>query len=155
MLIEAWIICHQWGLWGCHLAICTMQKIQERIISGRSLYSRSPESDSSFCKDRVHAVAGSVLRTWGMSCPSWHWHRTGHSWSPVRTLLVAPWWPGMLFPNSSGNKAVANLHLFWWLQWGLLLKSHSWEVSLSLLNIFNILLWFTRARDWRFNRSVH
>ena len=26
----------------------------------------------------------------GMSCPSWQWHRTGYSWSPVRTLPVAP-----------------------------------------------------------------
>ena len=28
----------------------------------------------------------------GMSCPSWQWHRTGNSWSPVRTLQVAPLW---------------------------------------------------------------
>ena len=44
-----------------------------------------------------------------MSCPSWQWHRTGSSWSPVRTLLVAPLWcdPGLV-PNSRGNKAAAN-----------------------------------------------
>ena len=22
----------------------------------------------------------------GMSCPSWQWHRTGYSWSPVLTM---------------------------------------------------------------------
>ena len=25
-----------------------------------------------------------------MSCPSWQWQRTGHRWSPVRSLPVAP-----------------------------------------------------------------
>ena len=48
--------------------------------------------------------------------PSWQWHRTGYHWSPVRTLPVAPLWcdrgPGTLFPNSRGDKAAANLHLF-------------------------------------------
>ena len=27
-----------------------------------------------------------------VSCPSWQWHRTGYSWSPVRTLPEAPLW---------------------------------------------------------------
>ena len=46
----------------------------------------------------------------GMSCPSWQWHRTGSSWSPVRTLPVAPLWCDLGFvPNSRGNKAAANL----------------------------------------------
>ena len=45
-----------------------------------------------------------------MSCPSWQWHRTGSSWSPVRTLPVAPLWCDLGFvPNSRGNKAAANL----------------------------------------------
>ena len=50
-----------------------------------------------------------------MSCQSWQWHRTEYRWSPVRTLLVAPlWpgvtvWPGILFPNSRGH--VINLKL--------------------------------------------
>ena len=52
----------------------------------------------------------------GMSCPSWQWHRTGSSWSPVRTLPVAPLWCDLgFFPNSRGNKAAANLrpmHIF-------------------------------------------
>ena len=50
--------------------------------------------------------------TWtGMSCPSWQWHRNGSSWSPVRTLLLAPLWCDLgFFPNSRGNKAAANLH---------------------------------------------
>ena len=48
-------------------------------------------------------------KTW-MSCPSWQWHRTGSSWSPVRTLLVAPLWCDLGFvPNCRGNKAAANL----------------------------------------------
>ena len=58
-----------------------------------------------------------------MSCPIWQWHRTGSSWSPVRTLPVAPLWCDLGFvPNSSGNKAAVNLHpkvskksLFKWL----------------------------------------
>ena len=46
----------------------------------------------------------------GMSCPSWQWHRTGSSWSPVRTLPVAPLWCDLGFvPNSRGNNAAANL----------------------------------------------
>ena len=46
----------------------------------------------------------------GMSCPNWQWHRTGSSWSPVRTLPVAPLWCDLGFvPNSRGNKAAANL----------------------------------------------
>ena len=46
----------------------------------------------------------------GMSCPSWQWHRTGSRWSPVRTLPVAPLWCDLGFvPNSSGNKAAANI----------------------------------------------
>ena len=45
-----------------------------------------------------------------MSCPSWQWHRTGSSWSPVRTLPVAPLWCDLGFvPNGRGNKAAANL----------------------------------------------
>ena len=45
-----------------------------------------------------------------MSCPSWQWHRTGSSWSPVRTLPVAPLWCDLGFvPNSRGYKAAANL----------------------------------------------
>ena len=41
---------------------------------------------------------------------SWQWHRTGSSWSPVRTLLVEPLWCDLGFvPNSRGNKAAANL----------------------------------------------
>ena len=45
-----------------------------------------------------------------MSCPSWQWHRTGSSWSPVQTLPVAPLWCDLGFvPNSRGNKAVAYL----------------------------------------------
>ena len=47
-----------------------------------------------------------------MPCPSWQWHRTGSSWSPVRlgTLPVAPLWCDLGFvPNSRGNKAAANL----------------------------------------------
>ena len=44
-----------------------------------------------------------------MSCPSWQWHRTGSSWSPVRTLPVAPLWCDLGFiQNSCGNKAAAN-----------------------------------------------
>ena len=46
----------------------------------------------------------------GMSCPSWQWHRIGSSWSPVRTLPVAPLWCDLGFvQNSRGNKAAANL----------------------------------------------
>ena len=46
----------------------------------------------------------------GMSCPSWQWHRTGSSWSPVRILPVAPLWCDLGFaPNSRDNKAAANL----------------------------------------------
>ena len=46
----------------------------------------------------------------GMSCPSLQWHRTGSSWSPVRTLRVAPLWCDLGFvQNSRGNKAAANL----------------------------------------------
>ena len=42
-----------------------------------------------------------------MSCPSWQWHRTGSSWSPVRTLPVAPLWCDLGFvPNSLGNSEV-------------------------------------------------
>ena len=45
-----------------------------------------------------------------MSCPSWQWHITGSSWSPVRTLQVAPLWCDLgFFPNSRGNKAAVNL----------------------------------------------
>ena len=45
-----------------------------------------------------------------MSCPSWQWHRSGSSWSPVQTLPVAPLWCDLeFFPNSRGNKAAANL----------------------------------------------
>ena len=45
-----------------------------------------------------------------MPCPSWQWHRTGSSWSPVRTLQVAPLWCDLGFVlNSRGNKAAANL----------------------------------------------
>ena len=45
-----------------------------------------------------------------MSYPSWQWHRTESSWSPVRTLPVAPLWCDLgFFPNSSDNKAAANL----------------------------------------------
>ena len=55
--------------------------------------------------------------SWYMSCPSWH--RTGSSWSPVRTLPVAPLWCDLGFvPNSSGNKAAANLRPPpWELKW--------------------------------------
>ena len=45
-----------------------------------------------------------------MSCPSWQWHRTGSSWSLVRTLPVAPLWCDQgFFLNSCGDKAAANL----------------------------------------------
>ena len=45
-----------------------------------------------------------------MSCPSWQWHRTGSSWSPVQTLPVEPLWCDLgLVQNSRGNKAAANL----------------------------------------------
>ena len=45
-----------------------------------------------------------------VSCPSWQWHRTGSSWSPVRTLPVVPLWCDLGFvQNSRGNKAAANL----------------------------------------------
>ena len=44
----------------------------------------------------------------GMSCPSWQWHRTGSSWSPVRTLPVAPLPCDLgFFPNSRGNHKAA------------------------------------------------
>ena len=50
----------------------------------------------------------------GMSCPSWQWHRIGGSWSPIRTLPVAPLWCDLgFFPNSCGNKAAANLRPIW------------------------------------------
>ena len=50
-----------------------------------------------------------------MSCPSWQWHRTGSSWSPVRTLPVAPLWCDLGFvQNSRGNKAALNLHPEFW-----------------------------------------
>ena len=43
---------------------------------------------------------------------TWQWHRTGSSWSPVRTLPVAPLWCDQGFVlNSRGNKAAANLSL--------------------------------------------
>ena len=42
------------------------------------------------------------------SCPSWQWHGTGSSWSPVRTLPVAPFVLAFV-PNSCSNKAAANL----------------------------------------------
>ena len=46
----------------------------------------------------------------GMSCPSWQWHRTGHSWSPVQTLPAAPLWCDLgLVQNSCDKKAAANL----------------------------------------------
>ena len=46
-----------------------------------------------------------------MSCPSWQWHRTGYSWSPVQTLPGAPLWCDLgFFLNSSGNEAAENLH---------------------------------------------
>ena len=42
----------------------------------------------------------------GMSCPSWQWHRSGSSWSPVLYLPVAPLWCDLgFFPNSRGNKS--------------------------------------------------
>ena len=45
-----------------------------------------------------------------MSCPSWQWHRTGSSWSPVQTLPVVPLWCDLgIFQNSRGNEAAANL----------------------------------------------
>ena len=47
---------------------------------------------------------------WGISCPSWQWHRIGSSWSPVWTLLVVPLWCDLGFvAKSCGNKAAANL----------------------------------------------
>ena len=47
---------------------------------------------------------------YGMSYPSWQWHRTGSCCSSVRTLPVAPLWCDLGFvPNSRGNKAAANL----------------------------------------------
>ena len=59
--------------------------------------------------DRDRAWTGRAL-VFGMSCPSWQWHRTGSRWSPVRTLPVAPLWCDLGFvPNSRGNKAAANL----------------------------------------------
>ena len=52
-----------------------------------------------------------ALNLLGMSCPRWQWHRTGSSWFPVWTLQVAPLWCDLgFFLNSSGNKAVLNLH---------------------------------------------
>ena len=45
-----------------------------------------------------------------MSGPSWQWHRTGSHWSPFRTLPAPLWCDLGFFPNSSGKKAVANLH---------------------------------------------
>ena len=45
-----------------------------------------------------------------LSYPSRQWNRTGSCWSPVRILPVAPLWCDLgLVPNSSGNKAAANL----------------------------------------------
>ena len=50
--------------------------------------------------------------TVGISCPSWQWHRTENSWSPVRTLPVVPLWCDLGFvQNSRGNKAAADLRL--------------------------------------------
>ena len=48
-----------------------------------------------------------------MSCPSLQWHRSGDSWSPIRTLPVPPLLCGLgqLFPNSHGNKAAGKLRL--------------------------------------------
>ena len=43
-------------------------------------------------------------------CFIYKWHRTGSSWSPVRTLPVAPVWCDLgFFPNSRSDKAAANL----------------------------------------------
>ena len=41
-----------------------------------------------------------------MSCRRWQWHRTGSSWSPVRTVPVAPVWGDLgFFPKGRGSKA--------------------------------------------------
>ena len=37
------------------------------------------------------SVKGNVL-VCITGCPSWQWHRTGYSWSPVQILPVAPLW---------------------------------------------------------------
>ena len=59
----------------------------------------------------MHVDAIYILFIIGMSCPSWQWHRTGSCWSPVRTLPVVPLCCDLgFFLNSSGNKAVVNLH---------------------------------------------
>ena len=55
-------------------------------------------------------VSSHLCWQWGMSFPSWQWHRTGSCWSPVPTLPVAPLWCDLRFvPNSRGNKAAVNL----------------------------------------------
>ena len=49
-----------------------------------------------------------------MSCPSWQWHRTWSSWSPVWTLQEESLCCDLGFvPNSSGNKAAVNLCPIW------------------------------------------
>ena len=40
----------------------------------------------------LHRARFLMASSYGMSCPSWQWHRAGYSWSPIRTLPVAPLW---------------------------------------------------------------
>ena len=56
----------------------------------------------------IEKQASSTLE-WN-TVPSWQWHRTGSSWSPVWILPVAPLWCVLgFFLKRRGNKAVANL----------------------------------------------
>ena len=69
-------------------------KTRTKIVSKPSRYFRGPQLVQ--VRDVLSKLA---------------WHRTGSSWFPVETLQVAPLWCDLgFFQNSSGNKAVVNLH---------------------------------------------
>ena len=97
-----------WGSWIRNPWMIT--KVSYSFIFGyfwRMQSKRRMQSSSATDERRLSIWCATSL---GMSCPSWLWHRTGSSWSPIWTLPVAPLWCDLRFiPNSRGNKAAVNL----------------------------------------------
>ena len=107
-------------------------------------------SDWFACKLAVHI---------GMCCPSWQWHRTESSWSPVLTLSVAPLWCGLGFlPNSCGNKAAAKLlpkicpNTMWFVIFNII---QSYQIFVSSIIFSSFIQFFHGFLSWLCEHTFH
>ena len=117
MILKKWSpsSCTTFITYSLHLSNCTtlmrrqMPNLTQHIIDNQHLSSVELQFSD------IHDCLIVVDHWFGMSCPSWQWHRTtvGHNFKPYRwhcgSLVM---WPGMLFKSSSHIKAEVKFCLY-------------------------------------------